>query len=188
VANTPLQQTKPRTILCALRYHACGFAAERQVVSQQPSLLVIVSSAATIRSRAAAFRRALEMIPLEDRGVSLAEFPHGACSDASDLLGTYLSERRLGEFEYVSGDRQYPGDPTRRSSHAWLEQRGLIIDITADQFEEIDDSVLVIRNSAWHCSWTPTHRRVANFRATGSFAIGTLERVYKAAVIRADAG
>jgi hypothetical protein len=29
-ANRPLQQTKPRTILCALNHHACGFAAERQ--------------------------------------------------------------------------------------------------------------------------------------------------------------
>jgi hypothetical protein len=31
--NTALQQAKPRTILCALKYHACGFAAERQDVS-----------------------------------------------------------------------------------------------------------------------------------------------------------
>ncbi len=99
-----------------------------------------------------------------------------------------LSERRLGEFEYVSGERQYPGDPTRRSSHARLEQSGLIIDITAVQFEEVDDPVLVTRDSAWHCSWTLTHRRVADFRAAGSCDVGTLERVYKAAVIRADAG
>jgi hypothetical protein len=28
-SNTPLQQTKPRDILSALK-HACGFAAERQ--------------------------------------------------------------------------------------------------------------------------------------------------------------
>jgi hypothetical protein len=34
-SNTPLQQTKPPSILSALRYLACGFAAERQVVSQQ---------------------------------------------------------------------------------------------------------------------------------------------------------
>ena len=146
------------------------------------------SSAATIRSSAAAFRRALEMIPRKDRGVSLAEFPHGSCSDAADLLGTYLSERRLSEFVYVSGERQYPGDPTRRSSHAWLEQSGLIIDITAVQFEKVDDPLLVTRDSAWHCSWTLTHRRVADFRGAGSCAGGTLARVYKAAAIRADAG
>jgi hypothetical protein len=30
LANTPLQQTKPRCILSALRDHACDFAAERQ--------------------------------------------------------------------------------------------------------------------------------------------------------------
>jgi hypothetical protein len=34
--NKPLQQTKPRYIPSALRYHACGFAAERQVVSRTP--------------------------------------------------------------------------------------------------------------------------------------------------------
>jgi hypothetical protein len=28
--NRPLQQTKPRYILSALKYPACGFAAERQ--------------------------------------------------------------------------------------------------------------------------------------------------------------
>lgn len=128
------------------------------------------------------------MIPRKDRGVSLAELPHGSCSDAADLLDTYLSERRLCEFEYVSGERQYPGDSTRRSSHPWLERSGLIIDITAVQFEEVDDPVLVTRDSAWHCSWTLTHRRVADCRAAGSCDVGTLERVYIAAVIRADAG
>ena len=146
------------------------------------------SSAATIRSSAAAFRRALEMIPRTDRGVSLADFPQGSCSDAADLLGTYLRERRLGEFEYVSGERQYRDEPSRRRSHAWLEQRGLIIDITADQFEEVDDPVIVTRDSSWHRSWTQTHRRVADFRVAGSLDVGALERVYKAAAIRADAG
>ena len=37
-ANTPLQQTKPRSILSALRYLACGFAAERQVVRPRLSI------------------------------------------------------------------------------------------------------------------------------------------------------
>jgi hypothetical protein len=32
LANTPLQQTKPRCILSALKYRVCGFAAERQAV------------------------------------------------------------------------------------------------------------------------------------------------------------
>lgn len=88
----------------------------------------------------------------------------------------------------MSGERQYRGDPTRWSSHARLEQSGFIIDITAVQFEEVDDPVLVTRDSAWHCIWTLTHRRVADFRAAGRCDVGTLERVYKAAVIRADAG
>jgi hypothetical protein len=128
------------------------------------------------------------MIPRKDRGASLADFPHGSCSDAADLLGTYLSERQFGEFEYVSGERQCPSDPTRRHSHAWLEQGSLIIDITADQFEEANDPVLVTRDSVWHCSWTLTRRRVAGFRSAGSFDVGALERIYKAAVIRAHAG
>jgi hypothetical protein len=38
--NRPLQQTKPRSILSALNHHACGFAAERQVVSQPHVLRV----------------------------------------------------------------------------------------------------------------------------------------------------
>lgn len=88
----------------------------------------------------------------------------------------------------MSGERQYPNDLTRRQSHAWLEQSGLIIDITADQFDEVGDSVLVTRNSVWHSSWTQTHRRVADFRAAGNVEVGTLERVYRSAAIRADAG
>jgi hypothetical protein len=34
LANRPLQQTKPRTILCAFTHRVRGFAAQRQVVSQ----------------------------------------------------------------------------------------------------------------------------------------------------------
>lgn len=40
-------------------------------------------------------------------------------------------------------------------SHAWLTLDGLTIDITADQFAEINDPVIVAHGSAWHAAWEP---------------------------------
>ncbi len=75
--------------------------------------------------------------------VSFHEFPMGSCGDASLLLGKYLDEMGLGQFYYVSGHLE-------RQSHAWLEKDGVIIDITADQFTEINDEVVVTRNNDFY--------------------------------------
>ncbi|OPZ87669.1 MAG: hypothetical protein BWY74_03344 [Firmicutes bacterium ADurb.Bin419] len=39
----------------------------------------------------------------------------GSCGDASLLLGKYLDEMGLGQFDYVCGE-------LGRQSHAWLEK------------------------------------------------------------------
>lgn len=36
--------------------------------------------------------------------------------------------------------------------HVWIEVNGIDVDITADQFPDISDKVIVSRNSAWHSS------------------------------------
>jgi predicted nuclease of predicted toxin-antitoxin system len=33
----------------------------------------------------------------------------------------------------------------------------LIVDITADQFAEVDEEVIVTRDSDWHASWQDHH-------------------------------
>ncbi len=76
---------------------------------------------------ASAFRAALERGSL--RLISLVEFPKGSCGDTCELLGQFLADSGLGDWLYCSGQQDEPFQ-----THAWLEQHGLILDITADQF------------------------------------------------------
>ena len=71
-------------------------------------------------------------------------FPAGACLTSTIVLAQYLQRfdnRDL--FLIVSGWNQ-------NSSHAWLEYDGYIIDITADQFPEIDDAVYITNDRKYH--------------------------------------
>jgi hypothetical protein len=77
--------------------------------------------------------------PLE----SLRKFPVGACGDAALLLGHHLND--LG-YEHVLRISGYKGD----QSHAWVQIKGLIIDITAYQYGDIDEEVIVTNDDKWH--------------------------------------
>ena len=71
-------------------------------------------------------------------------FPKGCCGSASEVLACWLP--RQGEddwYEYVHGWRN-------DESHAWLEYKGLIIDITADQFPEITEKVIVTTDRSFY--------------------------------------
>ncbi len=68
------------------------------------------------------------------------DFPHGACMDASILLGVILHRHGLGAFQLVSAWNEIG----RRFSHAWLENEKLLIDITGDQFESWPAQPLVL--------------------------------------------
>lgn len=59
------------------------------------------------------------------------------------MLAAYLEEMGEGIWTYVKGDRD-------GESHAWIEQDGLIVDITADQFPEVETAVIVTARNAWH--------------------------------------
>lgn len=74
-------------------------------------------------------------------------FPYGACDDASLLLAKYLGECGLGTWTYCCGTRYRDGESR---SHAWIEQDELIVDITADQFGESPDPVVVTHDREWH--------------------------------------
>ena len=75
----------------------------------------------------------------------MRSFPQGACGDASILLGEYLHEQGLGVWVYAGRERD-----SDLHSHAWLEQDGLIVDITADQFEDVNESIIVTCDRSWH--------------------------------------
>ena len=81
---------------------------------------------------------------------SLADFPKGSCGDASELLGQYLSDSGLGTWGYRSGMQL---DPV--FSHAWVERDGLIVDITADQFPDVSEPVLLTTDRTWHYARFP---------------------------------
>lgn len=70
-------------------------------------------------------------------------FPQGLCGTACDMLSKYLEQNGISTA-YVFGEN------SNCITHAWLEYEDLIIDITADQFSEIDEKVVVTRNRCWY--------------------------------------
>lgn len=120
-----------------------------------------------VSTQASRFRIALERLTGRLRAISLKEFPYGSCGDTSDLLGMFLSDSINVQTEYVSGK-------WKNRTHAWLECRGLIIDITADQFGG-NESVLVTTDSAWHKLFLVEYRRESGLMGIGG-AVGSHKR------------
>lgn len=112
---------------------------------------------AAIISHATAFRAA---IVRSGGGGLLAfqDFPTGSCGDASILLGQFFTDQGLGEWTYVNGEIT---TPSGQQSHAWIEKDGLVVDITADQFVEIDEPVLVTDAKDWHLQFVEVDRFAA---------------------------
>ena len=50
----------------------------------------------------------------------------------------------------MQGEKRLDSDDPKWSYHSWLQRGNLIIDITADQFEEISEQVIVSTSSRWH--------------------------------------
>lgn len=69
---------------------------------------------------------------------------------ASMLLGEYLRDAGYGDLQTRSGMKHLSDFG---KTHAWLEQDGLLVDITADQFAEVNEAVIVTSDSAWHQEW-----------------------------------
>lgn len=76
---------------------------------------------------------------------NVKDFPLGACGDTTEMLGQYLDDRGFGVWMYIQGHRDTDG-----WTHAWLERDGVVIDITADQFEDVTEPVIVSATSTWH--------------------------------------
>lgn len=100
-----------------------------------------------IRMVAEAARKVIENCPKVKRDVGLQNFPRGACGHASAILGQYLNDFMGIEFDYMAGQLKDKGN---LQSHAWLQNKEFIVDITADQFEDIDIKVWVTSQSKWH--------------------------------------
>lgn len=131
---------------------------------------------ARIKAHATAFRDAIERCDRGALGISFTHFPRGSCGDVTPLLGTYLKEVGAGTFQYILGAR---GEGVSRSTHAWLEGDGLIIDITADQFDDAPRKrVIVSTSSPWHDSFEREGRHEGDYRAFDPTTQAELGRVY----------
>lgn len=100
-----------------------------------------------VREYARRFRTAIENTPKKDLSIGFFIFPKAACSDTSTLLGIALREANLGEFQFINGRSE-------THSHAWLELNGIVVDITADQFDAKLPSVYVGELNEWYAQWS----------------------------------
>lgn len=131
-----------------------------------------------VRSLATSFRDAIEKCDLASLGITFTDFPRGSCGDVALLLGTFLIENGERPFTEMFGEW---GPPERFESHAWIERNGVVVDITADQFDG-NDRVIVTKKSAWHDSHRTAARGNADFRTYDQHTSANLARSY--AIIR----
>ncbi|WP_353165743.1 hypothetical protein [Acinetobacter sp.] len=76
-------------------------------------------------------------------------FPHGCCDIASSLLIRILKKEGFDDLKLVRGanfDNSY---------HVWVEYKDLIIDLTADQFDEINGAFILIEYNKYPLNKKP---------------------------------
>ena len=109
-----------------------------------------------IRELAAKFRFAILKVNPERLTITMRNFPVGSCGDASLLLAKFLQEKGYSGITYVCGWKN-------RQSHAWLEVDDVVIDITADQFRDDMEPVIVTQDRSWHSQFEEDFRHPADF-------------------------
>jgi len=130
-----------------------------------------------IRELAVRFREAILKCDRTELPLSLADFPIESCSDASMLLGTYFKDNGIDGFILIKGKR---GEGSSLETHYWLEHGDLIIDITADQFEDINEGIVISENnSEWYRTFDKSVLQEADCRMVSAKDVRAhLEAVY----------
>ncbi len=113
-----------------------------------------------LRALALKFRTGIEQCDRRSLPITFENFPQGACGDASLLLGKYLHDGGFGSFQYVCGIRRRRHE---KHEHAWLRRGAVIIDITADQFSEIHQPVIVTTAHRWYNAFSLRNQHVADY-------------------------
>jgi hypothetical protein len=111
-------------------------------------MLINNSKIDEIQLYAEKFRLAIEQCDKKILPLTFRYFPKGSCGDTCLILGQYLKDSNLGVLKYILG-KTYK-DNQNYSTHAWLKQSQVIVDITADQFNNVQQKVIVTTNSNWH--------------------------------------
>jgi hypothetical protein len=104
------------------------------------------------------FHRTLREMPKDGAEAAFRHFPLGSCGAATEMLAFYILNTIQVRCEKVCGIRSIKiegSEEYKINSHAWLDCCGLIVDITATQFEDYrGKEVFVDQNSAWHDEWS----------------------------------
>ncbi|MGF1689690.1 hypothetical protein [Photobacterium kagoshimensis] len=121
------------------------------------------------------FRDAIDRLIASDTSISTygfkARFPHGQCLNSSQMLATYLKDKGIEDVSVISGTIGNMG------SHAWVTVKDVIVDITADQFEDyIYPKVFVAAESNLHSSYSS---ELAMFQDLGQELSGTYGKVLR---------
>lgn len=86
------------------------------------------------------------------------QFPKCCCAMASFLLAKVLRVNGFGQFNMVSGQRLNERTNDLELHH-WLEQDSVIVDITADQFPDSrDELIIVTTDNKWHNTFSIERR------------------------------
>jgi hypothetical protein len=120
---------------------------------------------ARVEGIARALRNAIEMC--EPTKLPWPAFPHGACGDTSLILGQVLHDTGIKGFDYVGGNK-HRDNGEWYSSHGWLQNGEWIVDITADQFPDVETPVIVTNCSEWHQHWTKSEPTPSTLEAYGA--------------------
>ena len=100
-----------------------------------------------LKKLATEFRSAILKCNRTSQLTTFHEFPKGFCGDASILLSRYLKDMQQGTFINVSGEFN---NNENFQSHAWLQKKNIIVDITADQFNEVNCPIIVTTDDTWY--------------------------------------
>ncbi len=125
-----------------------------------------------IEKLATHFRKAIERADRNKLPITFEKFPRGSCGDAVILLGAYLIDAGIAPLKCVSTGNT-------DGSHAWLESDGVVIDITADQFDASLLKVIVVQKSRWHEQFDCTVHNYADFRSYDSGTVSRLSGPYQ---------
>jgi len=116
---------------------------------------------------------AFEAIPSRLWSKRGGPFPRGWCSDASQVCGAILSDHGHTDFVCVNGAR----GEDRSQSHSWLSGYGLIIDLTAGQFDDAPEGVVIFRNTSWHQQFKDQEETLADFRELTHSGFGDMNNL-----------
>lgn len=89
-----------------------------------------------IRQIAGKFRK--QIVSGKIAFIGSEDFPHGCCGNASERLQFKLINEGFESVKLIAN--RFIGE----QSHAWLEYKGYIIDITADQFDDFEEEVFIM--------------------------------------------